>query len=756
MRRRYAAAVLLLAATPCAAWSIYAGGSSSQFSSFDFTNVTTGMESSFRWTYRRPLIRWAIAPDFCSSMYPLWSENTALHFIIDTPWQNFTSCERVHAVIRESFDVWAAANPSLQFVDVTHRCESEKLWRPIDDNRCAESTWCLDAENATGLGANYVDWKLESTPLEKDPSTPSWMCSQRTCFECDRADVIVGGFTQKNRRLGDQHAKARVQRTVVTGQPPLAPTGSAATGKTVLRGWLEFNVDDEYKNVAGDGNSLGNVTVANCWRLDNDVCDWVIAIPGFGTGRQLADTILLVFWITFGLLVCACLCLVLQWLQRLASNLLTGWDVDRDGKLELQEIVYVLDEFCGEICFECQCPSVHQKKMTALSGCISVLETILQSSVLLPLFFILVVTAISLLYADGVMKCFVCRDFRASAIHEIGHLLSLDHPTGADGTIPLLRSNAPPPPPPPMNMTTGEVYFYNETVQAALRLERIEEYGSEHGPLWVSLNNKDACDNHNYGVHIDPALIEMLSPPPLPPSPLAPPPAAPGEIVNNTLRDLAEAAAALLRPNESVINATIAERLARQLAPPPDMSFGGKMASVLDLSHSIMIEFGSIGLERPLAGIVRRCMDADDLDGINFLYPTCATELAEPPCEYVSEGGVFTGLRLFESFVKLSVLPILIMYGIKLLAMVFLFFEDCYASMQVRKEAKRLLDEAEAAEKRRLAMNEGGDSPSGKPKTMGERLGSFGLGGFGFGSSKKLASTKVEPPSETELSDKTK
>ena len=481
MRRRYAAAVLLLAATPCAAWSIYAGGSSSQFSSFDFTNVTTGMESSFRWTYRRPLIRWAIAPDFCSSMYPLWSENTALHFIIDTPWQNFTSCERVHAVIRESFDVWAAANPSLQFVDVTHRCESEKLWRPIDDNRCAESTWCLDAENATGLGANYVDWKLESTPLEKDPSTPSWMCSQRTCFECDRADVIVGGFTQKNRRLGDQHAKARVQRTVVTGQPPLAPTGSAATGKTVLRGWLEFNVDDEYKNVAGDGNSLGNVTVANCWRLDNDVCDWVIAIPGFGTGRQLADTILLVFWITFGLLVCACLCLVLQWLQRLASNLLTGWDVDRDGKLELQEIVYVLDEFCGEICFECQCPSVHQKKMTALSGCISVLETILQvsapsanahhsvpttpfpplrshswsadpecrlrrncphplnrlllspsatqSSVLLPLFFILVVTAISLLYADGVMKCFVCRDFRASAIHEIGHLLSLVRPS---------------------------------------------------------------------------------------------------------------------------------------------------------------------------------------------------------------------------------------------------------------------------------------------------------------------------------------
>ena len=43
-------------------------------------------------------------------------------------------------------------------------------------------------------------------------------------------------------------------------------------------------------------------------------------------------------------------------------------DADKDGKLELQEIVYVLDEFCGEICFECRCPQVHQKKMTPLPG----------------------------------------------------------------------------------------------------------------------------------------------------------------------------------------------------------------------------------------------------------------------------------------------------------------------------------------------------------------------------------------------------
>ena len=36
-------------------------------------------------------------------------------------------------------------------------------------------------------------------------------------------------------------------------------------------------------------------------------------------------------------------------LQRLAANLLTGWDVDKDGKLDVREIIYVLDEFCGEV-----------------------------------------------------------------------------------------------------------------------------------------------------------------------------------------------------------------------------------------------------------------------------------------------------------------------------------------------------------------------------------------------------------------------
>ena len=76
------------------------------------------------------------------------------------------------------------------------------------------------------------------------------------------------------------------------------------------------------------------------------------------------------------------------------------------------------------MCFECKCPSVHQKKMSPLSGCLSVLETISQASVLVPLGIFVLLFALALLFMDAVIPCFFCRDLRASAIHEVGHLLA--------------------------------------------------------------------------------------------------------------------------------------------------------------------------------------------------------------------------------------------------------------------------------------------------------------------------------------------
>ena len=86
----------------------------------------------------------------------------------------------------------------------------------------------------------------------------------------------------------------------------------------------------------------------------------------------------------FALCACVCICAFLWAMQRLASNLLQGWDLDDDGKVEVQEIIYVLDEFCGELCFECRCPNIHSQKMSVLSGCLGVLETITQVASTVP------------------------------------------------------------------------------------------------------------------------------------------------------------------------------------------------------------------------------------------------------------------------------------------------------------------------------------------------------------------------------------
>ena len=93
-------------------------------------------------------------------------------------------------------------NPTLH-QDVTDRCESERLWVPIDDDKCAESQHCIDLENAT-----TIDWKTDTTPLENMPNPPL-PYSLRTCFSCPRADVIIGGFTQKNRRLRGTRRRGR-------------------------------------------------------------------------------------------------------------------------------------------------------------------------------------------------------------------------------------------------------------------------------------------------------------------------------------------------------------------------------------------------------------------------------------------------------------------------------------------------------------------------------------------------------------------
>ena len=328
---------------------------------------------------------------------------------------------------------------------------------------------------------------------------------------------------------------------------------------------------------------------------------------------------------------------------------------------------------------------------------------------------------------------FRCRDFRASAIHEIGHLLSLDHSTGEDGTIPLsidpIVQPPAPPPPPPSEPDLDPLSPYNP----------VPPYVGN----WTEFDFR--CDDPHFGVQIDPIATLLLSPPP-PPKP--PPSAPPPPFSPNATLPPPPAMPPLLPPNATI--EAIANWTAGAYPPyegpfsnetePLAESFTGRMGSYLDQNGSVMLAFGSTGFERPIAGAPRRCLDQDDLNGINFLYPSCGVQLDVPPCEHHKTEWLNVSARLCESFIKLMALPVLIIGGMKILAYLILFLEDAVATWQVRREAKRLLDEAEAAEKqRRIDAGELEEEDAESPKRSPMRR--VGFPGFGRASSKP----KVRP-----------
>ena len=89
--------------------------------------------------------------------------------------------------------------------------------------------------------------------------------------------------------------------------------------------------------------------------------------------------------------------------------------------------MYVLDEFCGEICFECRCPNLHQQKMSTLEGVLGVLETVTQMNVGIALAVVGCCIILPMAYATEVSTCWACGDLRAALVHEVGHLLALDN-----------------------------------------------------------------------------------------------------------------------------------------------------------------------------------------------------------------------------------------------------------------------------------------------------------------------------------------
>ena len=413
--------------------------------SANVTDVADGaaFANIFRWTARRPMLRYAIDPDFCSAMQPLLSEATSWTDWLPFGATNFSGCERLERAIHDAFDNWQRASPALQFVDVSGRCSSERLWTAIPEEHCTMSPLCERLENATS--DLFVDWTKEATYLEQRVPPPSSdECSHRTCWECPRADVIVGAFSQKNRNLGDQHARARVIRSGLTQMRPVGADGKPKPGGYVGSAKLQFNSDHKYMD--------SGTVVDKCWKLESDVCDWV-ALPSTSDAAGffgLALTLILI------ILSCCCCCAFCICLRNLAYNMLAGYDLDSDGKLSFQELTYVLDEFIGDACFNCRCPQIHGKDVSIFVGTLTVVETIASVNILYISLSCCGIIFVIFAYGLELSPCLVCWDLPAAAAHEIGHLLSLEHPASSEGIVlNLLNASEfgfPPPPPPPPDL----------------------------------------------------------------------------------------------------------------------------------------------------------------------------------------------------------------------------------------------------------------------------------------------------------------
>jgi hypothetical protein len=178
-------------AAPAAAWSTL------------WIDRNATHRASPRWS-ARPAIRWAISPDLCDALRPrLWEYTDPGSGV----GYDFSACERIHAAVRQAFSVWQANTGTVHFVEVSDRCAAEQLWRPIPEKECISSPWCKEQDTpckarikeGTVPDGAACTWEGPWSEEKGGPIDQTDLCSHATCFECERADIVVGGFAPHNR-----------------------------------------------------------------------------------------------------------------------------------------------------------------------------------------------------------------------------------------------------------------------------------------------------------------------------------------------------------------------------------------------------------------------------------------------------------------------------------------------------------------------------------------------------------------------------
>ena len=120
-------------------------------------------------------------------------------------------------------------------------------------------------------------------------------------------------------------------------------------------------------------------------------------------------------------------------------------------------------------------------------------------------------------------------------------------------------------------------------------------------------------------------------------------------------------------------------------------------ATQRSVNSSVMLAFDLVPTSRPYGpGRARRCLSADDLDGVNFLYPACEGTtfygLLEPaPCKETLGDWKATTLRLFFQTFDLTAIVVGCIIAVKLLAYLALKMEERMANAYANSKAKDML-----------------------------------------------------------------
>ena len=85
-----------------------------------------------------------------------------------------------------------------------------------------------------------------------------------------------------------------------------------------------------------------------------------------------------------------------------------------------------------------------------------------------------------------------------------------------------------------------------------------------------------------------------------------------------------------------------------------------------------------------------RCLDQDDLDGLNYLYPSCSDVSRTPVCPSRA-GGRASVLRYLQTFFVVYLIPLAFFGGLKVLAIAVVWTQEQFAKRKLSGQVTRFL-----------------------------------------------------------------